>query len=698
MSLARRRSALHRDGYHRHRGAHGEADVNVCSFAVSAGQAHCLAHVRTDDAAVQAAPAPARYAEAARAAEPAATLGNGGAYDPYWLQSAYNAPSTTAGAGQTVAIVDAYDDPTAEADLAYYRNFFGLPACTTANGCFKKVDQNGGNHFPTADVGWSQEIALDLDMVSAMCRQCKILLVEASTNYMSDLGTAVNTAVRLGANVVSNSYGSGEYSGETGDSAAYFNHPGVAIVASSGDNGYGVEFPAASATVTAVGGTSLLQATNSGTRNATETAWSGAGSGCSAFVAKPAWQHDTGCPRRVVADVSAVADPNTGVWVYDTFGTSGFLIFGGTSVAAPIVGAMYALAQNPGSPDTLAAYPYTKTGSLNDVTSGSNGSCTPPYLCTAGSGYDGPTGLGTPNTSSAFTATPAVPTPPSAPQGLSASAGDTTATLNWSAPASSGGALITSYNIYRGSSPGGEATSPIATNVSVASFTDASLSNGAAYYYKVTAVNSAGEGSVSNEASATPQAPALPSAPQNLLAAAANTKVSLTWSVPSNTGGSAITYNVYRGTSPGGESASAIASGLTSATFTDVGRTNGTAYYYTVRALNATGTGPASNEASATPAGVPGAPILTAATSSARGVKLAWTAPAANGSAITQYVLYRSTASGSESTYVNVVCSASTCTYNDTNTRNGRTYYYQAAAINTVGTGSRSAEAHARAR
>jgi subtilase family serine protease len=171
---------------------------------------------------------------------------------------------------------------------------------------------------------------------------------------------------------------------------------------SSGDNGYGVEFPAASQYVTAVGGTSLTR--NSSARGFTESVWSGAGSGCSRYVAKPSWQHDTGCARRTVADVSAVANPNTGVAVYDSTrfqGASGWMVFGGTSVSAPIVAGVYALAGNERSL-TYGSFAYSHTGSLFDVVSGSNGTCSPAYLCHGAAGYDGPTGLGTPNGSGAF--------------------------------------------------------------------------------------------------------------------------------------------------------------------------------------------------------------------------------------------------------------------------------------------------------
>jgi subtilase family serine protease len=319
-------------------------------------------------------------------------------YAPSDLQAAYTLPSSTAGSGQTVAIVDAYDDPNAESDLAVYRAQFGLTACTTANGCFRKVDQNGGTNYPRGDAGWSEEISLDLDMVSAVCPNCHILLVEAAGAGFASLSTAVDEAATLKATEISNSYGGSEYGNEVSDQSHY-NHPGIAITVSSGDSGYGVQFPAASQYVTAVGGTSLSKTSNS--RGWNEVAWSGAGSGCSAYIAKPAWQTASGCSKRTVADVAAVADPNTGVSVYDTYRVSGWLIFGGTSVASPIIAGVYALAKNAGSV-TYGSYPYSHASSLFDVTAGTNGSCGGSYLCTAVTGYDGPTGNGTPNGTGAF--------------------------------------------------------------------------------------------------------------------------------------------------------------------------------------------------------------------------------------------------------------------------------------------------------
>ncbi|MFN8028066.1 MAG: hypothetical protein U0W40_17380 [Acidimicrobiia bacterium] len=416
-------------GFTPHQGENGESDVNVCSYAVEPGSAHCNARVRTD--------AVAQSLAATADASPAVVAPGSGAYGPADLQSAYGAP-TDAGAGRTVAIVDAYDNPNAEADLAAYRGAYGLPECSTANGCFRKVDQNGGTAYPAANAGWATEISLDLQMVSAVCPKCNILLVEAASNSFGNLGTAVNRAATMGAVAISNSYGGGEFSGETTYGASYYNHPGIAVTVSSGDAGYGVEYPAASQYVTAVGGTSLRPASGGGWA---ETAWSGAGSGCSGYEPKPAWQTDTGCARRSVADVSAVADPATGVWVYDTYGGSGWAVYGGTSASAPIIGAVYGMAGAANPADYVAKYAYANRGALHDVTAGSNGSCGGGYLCTALAGYDGPTGLGTPNGVAAFApgapVTPvadftvaASPTTVSVTKGTSGSSTLTLASLN----------------------------------------------------------------------------------------------------------------------------------------------------------------------------------------------------------------------------------------------------------------------------
>ena len=312
---------------------------------------------------------------------------------PAQFHTAYALP-TTGPAGKTIGIVDAYDDPTAEADLGKYSQQFGLPACTTANGCFKKVNQKGQQSgYPRADSGWALEISLDVQVAHAICQNCKILLVEARSSRGSDLIAAEQTAFALGASVVSNSWGGGEFSGEASYDSS-FQKANVPVTVSSGDSGYGVEWPASSNVVTAVGGTTLTL-DGSGNR-VSETAWSGAGSGCSAYEPKPAWQHDTGCARRTVADVSADADPASGASVYDSTpyqGQTGWYKVGGTSLSAPLVAAVYALAGAGVGP----SYPYGHAGSLFDVKSGSNGSCGGSYLCTAVTGFDGPTGLGSPN-------------------------------------------------------------------------------------------------------------------------------------------------------------------------------------------------------------------------------------------------------------------------------------------------------------
>jgi hypothetical protein len=331
-----------------------------------------------------------------------------GGYTPSDLQSAYNLPSATNGTGRTVAVVDAYDDPSAEADLATYRSTYGLAPCTTANGCFRKVNQSGGTSYPAANVSWASEISLDLDMVSAICPNCHILLVEATVPYSTDLGTAVDEAVDLGATEVSNSYGGTEGSFDT-SLDPYYDHPGIAITAGSGDDGYGVNYPAASPYVTAVGGTNLQMSGNS--RGWTETVWGdvpndgGAGSGCSSYESQPSWQASNAniaavCSRRAVADVSAVADPDTPVSVYDTYGAGGWGLAGGTSVSTPIIAGVYALTTNSASYGT--AYLYQHAIGLYDVTSGANGSCGGTALCTAEVGWDGPTGLGTPDGVDAF--------------------------------------------------------------------------------------------------------------------------------------------------------------------------------------------------------------------------------------------------------------------------------------------------------
>jgi hypothetical protein len=459
-----------------HPGASGQHHRDVCGDP-GPGRVRCLSEVVTPDDG---------------SAEPLTSTGPFG-YGPADLQSAYALPSATAGAGRTIAIVDAYDNPYAESDLGVYRSQYGLPPCTTANGCFKKVNQSGGTTPPRGDVGWGQEIALDLDAASAVCPNCKLLLVEAASNGFGDLLAAEDYAAAH-ATVVSNSWGAPEFSSETTSTyASHFNHPGVPITVSSGDDGYGVQFPAASGYVTAVGGTSLDRAPTA--RGWSESAWSGSGSGCSAYVAKPAWQADAGCARRTVADVSAVADPNTGVAVYDTYGSGGWLVFGGTSLSAPLVAGAYALAGDAGTVAYSGAYFYSRLSRVFDVTSGSNGSCGGSYLCVAGPGFDGPTGLGSPS-GAANTPPPSAPT---ATTGTASAVGTTTATLGGTVNPNG---QATTYHFeygpttaYGASIPVPDASAGSGTSAQAVSAAPTGLSASTTYHFRLVATSAGGTAS-----------------------------------------------------------------------------------------------------------------------------------------------------------------------------------------------------------
>ena len=358
--------------------------------------------------ALYAPQATVNAAIAARAARPvpagAATPKGWGATD---IEQAYKLPVSRT-PDDTVAVVDAYSTPHLAADLAAYRAHYHLPPCTTASGCLRIVNQHGqAAPLPAADPqGWGVEETLDVSMASAACPRCKILIVEARSPSFGDLATAEDTAARLGAAAISNSYGSRE-SGYTQANAAAYRHPGHVIVASSGDSGFGpAQFPANLASVTAAGGTELSRASNS--RGWTETTWhagfGASGSGCSAYVAKPAWQHDPHCPGRTSADVAAVA---SNVAIYDSSVHGGpWLTIGGTSVASPLIAGVYALAGNAAT--IQPGYEYAHRSALFDITTGTNdlytngAACGRDYLCVARKGYDAPTGLGTPDGTGAF--------------------------------------------------------------------------------------------------------------------------------------------------------------------------------------------------------------------------------------------------------------------------------------------------------
>jgi subtilase family serine protease len=316
-------------------------------------------------------------------------------YGPAQLRTAYSVTGTAAG-HPLVALAEAFGDSHALSDLTTYRARYGLApmtACAAAGPasgpCFEQVTAKGSSTgLPPNNLGWDQEQSLDLDMVSAACPSCSIVVVETPSTTDGALAGAVDEAVSLGAVVVSNSYNGPEDAAWAPDYA----HAGVAVVASSGDDGYQSipQSPADYPSVVATGGSTLTSVTPR-----VESAWSGAGSYCAAHFAKPAWQVGVAkpCRTRAVSDLAVDANPGTGVAVYDT----GWEVLGGTSVASPFVAGLIADAGNWASFGTTgAAYLYAHAAGLHDITGGSNGSCAG-ALCHAGPGWDGPTGLGSPD-------------------------------------------------------------------------------------------------------------------------------------------------------------------------------------------------------------------------------------------------------------------------------------------------------------
>jgi len=367
-------------------GQSGAGASRVCPISTSPTRFECLSQIRTTQNGHPQVNGDAVYG-----------------YGPAQFHAAYNLP-TTAPTNQTIAIVDAFSNPNVFADLQTYDQQFGLPAfplCSTTqqSACIAILNQWGASSpLPVADSGWATEISLDVQVAHAICQNCRINLYEADSNYTYDLDTAVNTAVSMGATVVSNSYGS--FLNECSDSA--YNHPNVAIVVSSGDDGYGVACPASMNTVVSVGGTSLHLDGSGG--YGSEYVWDGTGSGCSSVNTAPSWQTSVsnwssiGCGNfRGMNDVSADADPSTGAAEYDSYGYGGWIQMGGTSLAAPIIAGVYGLAASASSWSYPAQSVYQSPDSLHDVASGSDGSCDYNLECNAGSGYDLPTGVGTPN-------------------------------------------------------------------------------------------------------------------------------------------------------------------------------------------------------------------------------------------------------------------------------------------------------------
>jgi subtilase family serine protease len=448
-------------------GAHDAASAStryakvrqICS-AHKPGDASCFA------LALVSAPAGTSGVSAYQLAAGAGAKGPAGGLTPADLASAYGFSPTVGGTSQTVAIVDAYDDPKIEKDLATFDSEYGLTACTTANGCFQRVNQSGATTpLPPKDKdGWSAEMSLDVETVHSVCESCKILVVEANSESLADLAASVDEAVALGADEVSNSYGVPETEMGATEQAAY-DHPGVAITASAGDSGYldwdyvaegfaapGMpDAPASLPSVVAVGGTSLKLKVN-GERKS-ESVWndsglpsgghfkqfSATGGGCSTLFTAPAWQQEApgwasaACgTKRLDNDIAAVADPYTGFDIYDSYVyeagfTPGWLTIGGTSLSSPLVAGLYGLAGGSHGVNYPAATLYAHLGeasALYDVTSAGNGycdgeqpgpcgepavneelgdvDCQGTSACDAVAGFDGPSGVGAPDGLGAF--------------------------------------------------------------------------------------------------------------------------------------------------------------------------------------------------------------------------------------------------------------------------------------------------------
>jgi subtilase family serine protease len=361
----------------------------VCSDA-STGAAACTAKVRADKAG---------------GVKPYATFNALPAgYSPQQLRTAYG---ITVQGNSSIAVVTAYDSPNIKRDLDTYDSAFHLPSfpnCTSAgqSACFSKVNEYGGNWYPFRNRGWALETDLDVEMAHAMCPGCRLTLVEANSPYFTDLMQAVDQAVNSGGKVVSMSWGSSEFSTESSYDS-HFSNSGVEFVAASGDGGYQTAWPAASPNVLSAGGTSLFL-DSAGNRTSPESVWGGSGSGCSFYESKPAWQKDAGCLSRTMNDAAADADPYTGAAVYSSYSPygTGWFIIGGTSLSAPMIGGIIADAPAPVSQSAFFNSLYGAKSGLNDISAGNNGSCSPGYLCSAGTGYDGPSGAGSPIGLSAF--------------------------------------------------------------------------------------------------------------------------------------------------------------------------------------------------------------------------------------------------------------------------------------------------------
>ncbi|HEY2319666.1 MAG TPA: hypothetical protein VGH67_15270 [Solirubrobacteraceae bacterium] len=547
-----------------------------------------------------------------------------GAGTPAYLQQAYDLTylAQTAGGSDTVAVDDAGDDPNAQLDLATYRSTYGLPPCTTANGCFAKVNQSGhATPLPSAaGSDWEAEISLDLDAVSALCPNCHILLVEANSSSLTDLDAGIAAAIGLGANQVSNSW-----AGASSVPIGVSSFSGAAIIAATGDHGYtgaGADnYPAAFPGVTAAGGTTLSGAAGgSSTRGYSEAAWAlnssgvgwGGGSGCDTSEPKPAYQNDTGCVGRASADLSADANPDTGLRIYDS-GNGGWFVVGGTSLATPLIAAFEALT---GVNGATAQWAYADSALLNDPVSGSTGSCAAAiaYICNAGTGYDGPTGIGS-ISGAILNGGPGIGGPASGDGTTNTYAqtvGSTTASLTGGVYPN--GLDTTYYWQYGLSTAYGQQTTPVDVGAGQAPVAAPAslggLTPGATYHYRLVASNSDGTdygydytlttSTVSNVAPVNTAVPAIDGQP---LQGQVLTVSAGSWSPTPN----AYTYQWQRSTD-GGNTWSTIAGAIAS-TYTVASGDLGDELQVILSATNSYGTGTAQTAATG-PVGS-GAPAVT---------------------------------------------------------------------------------------
>lgn len=554
------------------------ATESVCSQAPP-GYASCLAEViQPTGSSVPS------FTRSSKVATPGSAAQTVTGLSPANIEGVYGfSTSLNAGSGMTVALVDAFNDPTAAQDLAAFSTEWGLPQCTTNSGCFTEVNQTGGSLLPTTtNNGWALETGLDIEWAHAIAPGADILLVEAKNASFANL-MAADKYAGAHANYVSNSWGGGETSTETGFDADIDGSASYFVASGDSGGGEGVDYPAASPDVVAVGGTSL--SFDSGGNLTAETAWSLGGGGCSSFEPAPAAQSSfaqypqVGCSRRAVPDVALDADPKSGVAIYDStpnnFGPNNtdcdWCVVGGTSVATPIWAAESAVAGLSVNPAVI----YSSSSiSYRDITQGNNG-----YAALVG--YDLATGRGS------WAIGAAGP-----PTGLTATGGGGQIALSWNPV---GGA--TSYDIYRGTSANKLSTTPIATDVTGTTYPDTSVSGSKTYYYEVEGVNSMGDGSPSNEASGSPNGGGTGplAAPTGLTATKRTARsVTLKWSGANG----ATSYDVLRGTTSGGETL--LASGVTTLKYVDTGLNTSKTYYYEVEAVNGSDTSGPSNEVSIT--------------------------------------------------------------------------------------------------